>query len=59
MLGENIDNDSASASELRYRKGWRQLNQDIQAGKVPAVAFWKLDRANRIASQYIEWIGQC
>ena len=59
VLGEYIDNDSASASALRNRKGWRQLNQDIQAGKVPAVAFWKLDRTNRIASQCIEWIGQC
>ena len=26
---------------------------------MPAVAFWKLDRANRIASQCIEWIGRC
>ena len=59
VLGEYIDNDSASASALRNRKGWRQLNQDIQAGKVPAVAFWKLDRTNRITSQCIEWIGQC
>ena len=23
------------------------------------MAFWKLDRANRIASQCIEWIGRC
>ena len=59
VLGEYIDNDSASASAVRNRKGWRQLNQDIQAGKVEAVAFWKLDRTNRVASKCIEWIGQC
>lgn len=57
VLGEYGDNDSAGASALRNRKRWRQLNQD--PGRVPAVAFWKLDRANRIASQCIEWIGRC
>ena len=45
MPGEYIGNDSASASALRNRKGWRQLDQDIQAGKVPAVACWKLAEA--------------
>lgn len=59
VMGEYIDNDSASASAAKNRKGWRQLNQDIQAGTVPAVAFWKLDRTNRIAAKCIEWIGQC
>lgn len=59
IMGEYIDNDSASSSAERSRKGWRQLNQDIKAGRVPAVAFWKLDRTNRIASQCIEWIGTC
>jgi site-specific DNA recombinase len=59
VLGEYIDNDSASSSAAKNRKGWRQLNQDIQARKVPAVAFWKLDRTNRIAAKCIEWIGEC
>ncbi len=59
VMGEYIDNDSASASALRNRKGWRQLNQDIHDGKVSAVAFWKLDRTNRVAAKCIEWIGQC
>lgn len=59
VMGEYIDNDSASTSAAKNRKAWRQLNQDIQAGKVPAVAFWKLDRTNRIAAKCIEWIGQC
>ena len=59
IMGEYIDNDSASSSAARTRKGWRQLNQDIQAGRVHAVAFWKLDRTNRIAAKCIEWIGSC
>lgn len=59
IMGEYIDNDSASASAERTRKGWRQLNLDIKAGMVRAVAFWKLDRTNRVASRCIEWIGDC
>lgn len=59
VMGEYIDNDSASSSAVKTRKGWRQLNTDIKAEKVRAVAFWKLDRTNRIASQCIEWIGDC
>jgi len=59
IMGEYIDNDSASASAARTRKGWRQLNQDIRAGRVQAVAFWKLDRTNRVAAKCIEWIGGC
>lgn len=59
VMGEYIDNDSASTSAARTRKGWRQLNQDIVAGVVPALAFWKLDRTNRIASKIMEWIAQC
>ncbi|WP_256278271.1 MULTISPECIES: recombinase family protein [unclassified Brevibacterium] len=59
IMGEYIDNDSASKSAARTRKGWRQLNQDIKAEKVPALAFWKLDRTNRIAAKTIEWIAQC
>ncbi|EFK54598.1 resolvase, N-terminal domain protein [Corynebacterium genitalium ATCC 33030] len=59
VMGEYIDNDSASKSAARTRKGWRQLNQDIKAEKVPALAFWKLDRTNRIAAKTIEWIAQC
>lgn len=59
VMGEYIDNDSASSSAVKTRKGWRQLNADIKAAKVSAVAFWKLDRTNRIAAQCIEWIGDC
>lgn len=59
VMGEYIDNDSASKSAARTRKGWRRLNEDIRALQVPALAFWKLDRANRIAAQCIEWVGRC
>lgn len=59
VMGEYVDNDSASSSAVKTRKGWRQLNADIRAEKIRAVAFWKLDRTNRIASQCIEWIGDC
>ncbi|XPP25593.1 MAG: recombinase family protein [Leucobacter sp.] len=59
VMGEYIDNDSASSSAARSRKGWRQLNADIRAEKVKAVAFWKLDRTNRIAAKCIEWIADC
>ncbi|TDP91381.1 DNA invertase Pin-like site-specific DNA recombinase [Leucobacter luti] len=59
VMGEYIDNDSASSSAIKTRKGWRQLNLDIRAEKVKAVAFWKLDRTNRIAAKCIEWIGDC
>jgi DNA invertase Pin-like site-specific DNA recombinase len=59
VMGEYIDNDSASSSALRTRKAWRQLNADIRDGSVKAVAFWKLDRTNRVASQCIDWIGEC
>lgn len=59
VMGEYIDNDSASSSAVKTRKGWRQLNLDIGAEKVKAVAFWKLDRTNRIAAKCIEWIGDC
>lgn len=59
VMGEYIDNDSASSSAVKTRKGWRQLNLDIKAETVKAVAFWKLDRTNRIAAHCIEWIGDC
>lgn len=59
IMGEYVDNDSASISAVRTRKGWHALNGDIDAGNVTAVAFWKLDRTNRIAARCIEWIGQC
>lgn len=59
VMGEYIDNDSASSSAVKTRKGWRQLNIDIKDEKVKAVAFWKLDRTNRIAAKCIEWIGDC
>jgi site-specific DNA recombinase len=59
IVGEYVDNDSASASAVRSRKGWHALNADIEAGVVTAVAFWKLDRTNRVAARCIEWIAQC
>jgi DNA invertase Pin-like site-specific DNA recombinase len=59
VMGEYIDNDSASSSAPRTRKGWRQLNSDIKAGQVSAIAFWKLDRTNRVAARCIEWISEC
>lgn len=31
-MGEYIDNDSSNKSAVKTRKGWRQLNQDIQVG---------------------------
>lgn len=59
VMGEYIDNDSASSSAVKTRKGWRQLNSDIKTEGVKAVAFWKLDRTNRIAAKCIEWIADC
>ncbi|OHV45338.1 recombinase [Pseudofrankia sp. BMG5.36] len=59
IMGEYVDNDSASASAARNRKGWHALNAAIDAGQVTAVAFWKLDRTNRIAARCIEWIAHC
>lgn len=59
IMGEYIDNDSASASAVRTRRGWHALNHDIDAGAIRAVAFWKLDRTNRIAVQIIAWLGHC
>lgn len=59
VMGEYIDNDSASKSAVTVRKGWRQLKADISAEKVKAIAFWKLDRTNRIAAKCIEWIAEC
>lgn len=59
IMGEYVDNDSASASAARTRRGWKKLNEDLEAGFVPAVAFWKLDRTNRIATQIMEWLGRC
>ena len=34
VMGEYIDNDSASSSAVKTRKGWRQLNIDIKDGKI-------------------------
>ncbi len=59
ITGEYVDNDSASASAVRAREGWRALNEAIVGGAVTAVAFWKLDRTNRIAAKIIEWLGEC
>ncbi len=59
IMGEFIDNDSASKSAIRTRKGWHALNSAIEAGEVTAVAFWKLDRTHRVASRCLEWIATC
>lgn len=59
IIGEFVDNDSASKSAVRTRKGWHALNAGIEAGEVTAVAFWKLDRTNRVASRCLEWIAGC
>lgn len=59
IMGEYVDNDSASTSAARIRRGWKKLNDDIDAGFVLAVAFWKLDRTNRVATQIMEWLGRC
>ncbi|WP_084692404.1 recombinase family protein [Parafrankia elaeagni] len=59
IMGEYVDNDSASAAAVRTRKGWHALNADVEAGTVTAVAFWKLDRTNRIATRCMEWIARC
>lgn len=59
VMGEYVDNDSASASAARTRRGWAKLNEAIDAGQVTAVAFWKLDRTGRVAYQVLEWLGRC
>ena len=59
VVGEYVDNDSASASAVRSRAGWQALNKSIADGTVTAVAFWKLDRTNRVASKIIEWLATC
>lgn len=59
IMGEYVDNDSASKSARRTRRGWHLLNQGIDSGEVKAVAVWKLDRTQRIAWQAMEWIARC
>lgn len=59
VTAEYVDNDSASSSAARTRSGWVALNRAIKAGEVQAVAFWKLDRTNRVASKTLEWIADC
>lgn len=51
--------DSASVHAVRERAGWRALNTAIRSGRVQAVAFWKLDRTHRVASQCLEWLAEC
>lgn len=58
-MGEYVDNDSASASAARTRRGWHLLNQAIESNEVKAVAFWKLDRTNRDAAQILIWLARC
>lgn len=59
IVGEFVDNDSASVSAIRERAGWKALNEAIAAKEVRAVGFWKLDRTNRIATQIIGWLAGC
>lgn len=59
IMGEYVDNDSASVSAARNRRGWQALNAAIDRGEATAVAFWKLDRTNRVATKIIEWLGIC
>jgi site-specific DNA recombinase len=59
VMGEFVDNDSASKTTVRTRKGWHQLQTAIDDGSVKAVAIWKLDRANRVAWKNLEWLARC
>jgi len=59
VMGEYVDNDSASKTAVRTRRGWHQLQGAIDDGSVKAVAIWKLDRANRIAWKNLEWLARC
>jgi DNA invertase Pin-like site-specific DNA recombinase len=59
VMGEYVDNDSASKSAVRTRRGWHQLQNAIDDGTVKAVAIWKLDRANRVAWKNLEWLARC
>ncbi len=59
VLGEYVDNDSASKSAVRTRRGWHQLQGGIDDGTVKAVAIWKLDRANQVAWKNLAWLARC
>jgi len=59
VMGEYVDNDSASKTAVRTRRGWHQLQGAIDDGTVKAVAIWKLDRANRVAWKNLEWLARC
>ena len=59
IMGEFVDNDSASKTAVKTRKGWHQLQTAINDGSVKAVAIWKLDRANRVAWKNLEWLARC
>jgi DNA invertase Pin-like site-specific DNA recombinase len=59
VMGEYVDNDSASKTAVRTRRGWHQLQGEIDDGTVKAVAIWKLDRANRVAWKNLEWLARC
>ena len=59
VMGEYVDNDSASKTAGRTRRGWQRLQNAINDGTVKAVAIWKLDRANRVAWKNLEWLARC
>jgi site-specific DNA recombinase len=54
IVGEYVDNDSASKYAARARRGYTQMCEDIHAGRVPNLAFWKLDRVERIPARLLD-----
>jgi site-specific DNA recombinase len=59
VMGEYVDNDSASKTASKTRKGWHLLLKAIEDSSVTAVAIWKLDRASRVAWKNMEWLARC
>ncbi|MBJ7596871.1 MAG: recombinase family protein [Candidatus Dormibacteraeota bacterium] len=50
--------DQASASDLRRRRGWRQLLEDAHRHRFDVVMVWKLDRFARSALDALHWLEQ-
>jgi DNA invertase Pin-like site-specific DNA recombinase len=50
--------DQASASDLRGRRGWRQLLKDAHRRRFDLVMVWKLDRFARSALDALRWLEQ-
>ncbi|NHC44624.1 recombinase family protein [Motilibacter sp. K478] len=60
VLGEFIDNDSASRFAARERAGFEAMNVAIKDGTVPALAFAQLDRVERRGSPAtMLWLAMC